>query len=90
MLKSVCGAEEKKKKKNEIFIIWRQQVRGIGKQFAGKPKGKRRRDISRHLIFPPAEKTSIKLAQVHSPTRGCLPDESLMDTTDLSGAAKLT
>lgn len=49
--------------KNEIFIIWRQQARGIKKQFAGKPKGKRGRDISRHLIFLPAGKLPSNLVK---------------------------
>lgn len=70
-----------KEKKNEIFII-----RDIEKR-----KGRERfhDGISSSSNFPSSGKTSIKLARVHSPMGGCLADESLMDTMDLSGTTKL-
>lgn len=67
---------EGEEKKNEIFIIRRDISRSERED---------RDSTTPSSNFPSSGKTSIKVAQVHSPMGGCLADESLMDTMDLSG-----
>lgn len=76
----VYKGERGRGKKNEIFIIRRDISRSERED---------RDSTTPSSNFPSSGKTSIKVAQVHSPMGGCLADESLMDTMDLSDTAKL-